>query len=468
MLSRFKNLERKEIFKIIFVFATVSIFIIFKFSHLALRFGDTNAYLYMADGLWKGLMPYRDYFLADPPFLVILLALFKLIFGKSLILFQTLPILFEAVTAVVVYFLLKKWSNPLAFLAPFILLFSFTVLSTSDYMTGVQLVVFLSALAIWFWEKESFVLSGLFWSLAVLTKLYVIPAIVVFVLLALFKREYRQVWRFSLGFISTAIVIFLPFIGSIGKIFEYLVVHQFSRPMGNDKWYVIRFFFQKEYFILLLGFFGMIWSVSKRWIIILPCLAMMYFFLIYKDLYYLYFDSFLFYVVILFLELVGFLWLKSIEVKRLLVIPLVLYIIFALFSFSDYYNNFKNQGLFVNSSEVGDYIRTLPNNLDLYGSHELTPLVALESDRKLFDNQIDTNTQAFASKALDLEQISIKAVNSGIYLLAKVQDFPEYGINDFGYGGYFSESVFKRFCKRLKDFPVIYSNEKGAVYRCKV
>src|SRR3990167_1659434 len=107
MFSRLQKLDKKEFYKIIFVFVTITFFLLFKFSNLSLRFGDTNAYLYMADVLWKGILPYRDYFLADPPFLVLLLAFFKLIFGKTLVLFQTLPILFEAGTAIVVYLLLK-------------------------------------------------------------------------------------------------------------------------------------------------------------------------------------------------------------------------------------------------------------------------------------------------------------------------------------------------------------------------
>lgn len=468
MFDRLKNLEEKEIYKIIFVFATVGLFLVLKFSNLELRFGDTNPYLYMADVLWKGILPYRDYFLADPPLLVILLAFFKLIFGKFLILFQTLPVLFEAGTAVVTYLLLKKWGNPLAFLAPLVLLFSFTVLSTSDFVTGVQLVVFLSALAIWFWEKEKFVISGVMWSLALLTKLYVLPAVFVFVLLVVFKKEHKQLQKFFIGFVSTAVIVFLPFIGFIPKIFEYLVIHQFNRPMGNNKWYVISFFLKKEWALLVLGFLGMFFVRARKWIIVLPCLAMMTFFLIYRDLYYLYFDSFLFYLVMLVVEFVGFWWMKNVEIKRIIILPMILYAVFIGFSFSDYYINFKPQNIFINSAEVGDYIKSLPDKLDLYGSHELAPLVALQADRKLFDNQIDTNTQAFASKALNLEDISNRAVNKGIYLLARVQDYPQYGITNFGYSGYFSESVFKKYCQRLKDFPVIYSTEAVVVYKCKV
>ena len=180
------------------------------------------------------------------------------------------------------------------------------------------------------------------------------------------------------------------------------------------------------------------------------------------------FDSFLFYLVILSLGFVAYIWSRGVQVRRVLAVPAVLFLIFLFFTFLDYQNNFKPQGLFVNSAEVGDYVRNLPEDFDLYGSHELAPLVALQAGRELFDNRIDTNTQAFASGAQNLEDVSLRAVQKGVYLVARIQDYPEYGIKDYGYSGYFSESMFNKFCSRLKDFPVAYSNEKVVIYECKI
>ena len=147
--------ERKwEIFKYVFAAGSIVVFLFYKFSHLVLHFGDGNAYVYMADAILKGNVPYRDFFLADPPFMVYLLAFFKLFFGGKLILFQVLPVIFEAITSGIIFLILKKWNNSLAFLAPLFYLFSFSTISTSDYLTGVQLVVMLSVLAIYFWENK--------------------------------------------------------------------------------------------------------------------------------------------------------------------------------------------------------------------------------------------------------------------------------------------------------------------------
>jgi hypothetical protein len=290
------------------------------------------------------------------------------------------------------------------------------------------------------------------------------------------KKKYAPIKNFVAGFLATTVIIFLPFVAYAGKIFQYLIVHQLNRPMGDNKWYVIWFFFTKEWPIILLGFGGMFLlckffksdrgAQNKMHLIVLPCAAMIIFFLIYKDLYYLYFDSFFFYLVILALELLGFFWQKSDEWQMTIALFLVLYLGFMIFSFVDYEQNIKNQNLFTNVSGVAGYVKTLPAG-DLYGSHELAPLVALESGRKLFDNQIDTNTQAFASGALNLQEVSEKAAEHGVYLLAEISDYPQYNIEDFGYQGYFSQDIFQKYCERLKDFPVAYSDQKVAVYWCK-
>ena len=134
-----------------------------------------------------------------------------------------------------------------------------------------------------------------------------------------------------------------------------------------------------------------------------------------------------------------------------------------------YLNDFATRGRFLNSVEIAEYIKTLPDNFKIYGSHEVAPLVALESKRILFDNQIDTNVQAFSSGGLNLQEISKKAAGEGIYLVARIVDKPEFGITDAGYEGFFDKSVFVDYCKRLKKFPSTANEADNfiAVYRCK-
>ena len=108
--------------------------------------------------------------------------------------------------------------------------------------------------------------------------------------------------------------------------------------------------------------------------------------------------------------------------------------------------------------------------MDLYGSHEVTPLIALLSERPIFENHADTNTQAFAAGTLDRQQISDAAVKSGIYMLARITHVPEAGYYDIGYQGFFSPERFTDSCQRASTFPStsLESDNQIVVYKCMV
>ena len=84
---------------------SIAVFLSWKLTHLVFRFGDGNAYIYMADALWRGMLPYRDFFLADPPVFVLLLAALKPVFGGHLILYQAIPVVLEAGAALLLFLL---------------------------------------------------------------------------------------------------------------------------------------------------------------------------------------------------------------------------------------------------------------------------------------------------------------------------------------------------------------------------
>jgi hypothetical protein len=126
-------------------------FLIYKLINLSFRFGDGDAYWYMANSIWNGILPYRDFFIADPPVFLLFLAELKLVFSAHWILYQALPIFLEAVNAGILYLLLRD-KLKLAWLAVPLYLFSFTVLGTSFFTTGDQLTILFCLLA-WFAEK---------------------------------------------------------------------------------------------------------------------------------------------------------------------------------------------------------------------------------------------------------------------------------------------------------------------------
>jgi hypothetical protein len=449
------------------VSASVAVFAIWKLSTLHFRFGDENVYFYMSHAVSHGLLPYKNFFLADPPFFVFFMAGFKTLIGSHLILFKTIPIIFDTASAVLIYLILKKIGNKFAALGPALYLFSFTVLSTSDYVTGAEVMIFFILLGVYldflckpFW-------SGISWSLACLCKLYAAPALIGFAAFKLFKKEFTDLKKIILVGILAGLIVLLPFfIIASHQTFYDLIIHQFRRPAGLDKWNVWELFLSFEWPLLIGGLVGA-WLTRHKtfvWQLILSAI----FLLLYQDLYYLYLHLLIPYLVILFCESVDFFDYKD---KDLTVpwIVIILYACIAMYPIFSYVNIYAPQGIFDNPQEIATALEQTPDNFPIYGVEEVTPLVALMADRPIFENIIDTNTQNFAAGTHNRDEISREAVKNGIYLVARVADYPDQNIMDTGFENYFNSDIFKTSCTTYRKFPRPSPDDPLndiAIYRC--
>ncbi len=449
-------------------------FLLYKLTHSDYRFGDGNAYFYMADLMLHGKIPYKDFFLADPPVLVSLLAFFRMVFGNSILFYQFLPYIFEVLTAYLIYLLLNWLKNPLAFLAPFLYLFSFTILSTSDFFTGVQLTMLLFVLGLYFSETKRPVLAGVCFALSCLTKLYAVPLVAGYLGYEVFRtwkdlRTFhlsKDLIRIGLGIIGTGVLVLLPFfLFSPRGMLDYLIVHQLNRPSGLDKTVVFSFFLGKEWWILLVGLLGMRFVKASFFAsFFLGAL----FLCLFKDLYYVYLAILMPFLVMGACSFVSWLLTQGENGKRFAGILGILFLCNIYFSLSSYFSDFTYRGHFSNAPEVGAYVKTLDDH-PLYGSHEVAPLIALFSGKSLFHNLVDTNGQAFASGALRLKSVSEDAVSSGVYVIARITDRPELGITETGYESFFSKELFSQYCKPVKKFSST-SNESDnyiGIYWCR-
>lgn len=448
------------------VFLLISLFFLVKLFNVTYRYGDGNAYLYMAKVFLEGSIPYRDFFLADPPFLVIFLTPFYIFFKNNLLLFQFVPMFLEISTAFCLYLYLKSKGNLFAPIAPLIHLFSFSVVSTSDYLTGVQLTSFLLTVGLLLLDKYQ-KLAGAAFALACLTKLYAAPFYLGYLIFFTVKKDYKRLLNLILGSAVITIIIMIPFmVIGFDKMVEYLLIHQLNRPPGLNKAYILQFFLKREW-LLLISVIPGLYSFRPKGLLAGPFILSVSFFLIFPDLYYMYLDSLL-PLLVIFLLTAANLVVKKINHQ---VIPLtilsLIYIFFNFSSLSFYYKHIMPDGTFLNADEVSEKIASLPAG-DIYGLHEIAPLVALKSKRKLFENFIDTNSQAFASKGLDKEVVSKKAVKEGVFLIGKIIDRPDLKVVDKGFEGYFQESYFQ-YCKRQLEFDNLanQTENKIIVYFCK-
>ncbi len=134
----------------------------------------------------------------------------------------------------------------------------------------------------------------------------------------------------------------------------------------------------------------------------------------------------------------------------------------------DYQAKVLPDGKFLNAKEVADYVRTLAPG-DLYGAHEIVPLVALLADRKIFNDYIALGSQAYDAGVASKEKVSQEVADKGTYLISRITDLPQYGIVDSGYQNYFQKEVFEKYCRRKKEFPSISREQDSLImiYECR-
>lgn len=454
--------------EVAFVLVTITFFAFVKMP-VDFKSGDGNAYVYMAQEILHGQLPYRDFFLADPPFFVLAIALLKFIFGSNLIIFQYVPIVLESAAAFFLYLLLKERKNPFAAAAAAVYLFSFSILATSIYFTGVQVVTLLMILALFAHEKQKHFLAGICWALACLAKLYATPAFLGYIGWLAYKKEKKAVWRAIAGSAAAGAVFVLPFAAlSLSNFFDYTFLHHLRRPPGIAKMVTFGLFAKTGWFLIILGAAGL--AIKKTRAFAVPAALSLAFLIFFKDLYFLYTNILVPFLVIGAVSLAERIneWPSS-EKKPALLILLSVYLAFTIQTIAVYERDYIKQGYFGNAPEIAEYVKTLPPG-DLYGAHDKAPLIALLADRKIFKNHIDTNTQVFAARTADLNSISQTAAEQGVYLIAGIVDLPQYGIKEQGFEGYFSREVFDRYCSPLKKFEHSASESVDnfiGVYFCK-
>ncbi len=464
------KIKKSTLIDIAFISFTALVFILVKLDGLTWRFGDENAYFYMARELLQGQLPYRDFLIADPPLLVFLLAGIKLIIGRQLFLFHWVPILLEGVTAVILYLETKKRLPNFARFVPALYLFSFLILSTSDYVSGLHFVTLFISLA-YYWRKKP-LLSGFFWGLATLIKLYVIPGFIGWIIWLLISKQLKKIKLMLLAYILTGAVFMLPFLLIAPKnVIDYIIIHQFNRPEGLNKLTVFSFFLVHDFALLILVAAG--WIISKNKKYLLPIAGWVVFYLLFKDLYYMYLAVMAPWIILSGVDLLWHLktsskidWLQE-QFEPIAYMIITTVFLAQLLGVRSYKKEIQQFGVFAQLPEVAAFIQGLPEK-PLHGSHEVAPLVALKTDRQLFGNHIDTNAQLYGSGVMNRKQISQEAAAKGVYLLTKVANIPQNKNLDQGYEGYFDPEVFNESCRRLKIF-----NGNGAdvfddvaVYEC--
>jgi hypothetical protein len=437
------------------------IFFIFKLANVGVRLSDTNVYFYTAQELLKGKILYKDIFFTNLPLFPYWSSLYTVFHNIS---FYYLTSAIEVIiSGLLIYYIvwIKTKNSLLAFLGNCLYLGSFIILSTSDHQTGIFLATLLSLVSYLLYLKNKRFLTGVFLGLMVCMKAYYLPILVAFIFYDLIKNRQKSTLIFIGTLVSIAIIL-SPFIiithdGLIKSVFQYSL----TRPQGIDKLPIFIFFITKD-FLLFVGFIFSFINLKKDKLIFLICLFSLILILFYKDIYYLYLNILVPFLIFSFLNL--FLSV-NVKMQKHTWIIVGVFLTLSIFVYGNSFYRLQK----VDSFE--DMVLTIKNQKPpvIYGIEELTTALSYESKIPLLDGLVDTNENLFNSRVLDAKTLTEKAINQNAMVILKGAIYPQQNINDLTLTNIIDKKLFLSHCFLLKKYPVISEGIVNTItfFQCK-
>ncbi len=148
--------------------------------------GDEHIYLYQAKLISQGVVPYSGFAMAHPPVHALFTAFTFKVFGYHFLLGRFLPVLWCLTGGVVLAFLVRREYGRVASVATVALyLLAYEPLRASSHYTGVNMTVALLISAVFAYRTSAIRTAAVLSALAVFTRLYAAPGILVLVVFAL-------------------------------------------------------------------------------------------------------------------------------------------------------------------------------------------------------------------------------------------------------------------------------------------
>ena len=427
------------------------IFLFIKTAFMGIRFSDTNVYFYTAMELLKGKLLYKDIFFTNLPLFPYISSLYTLLIGKKLEMYYLTASIEVIITGVLMFFLvLKKTQNRLyAVATQCIYLFSFIILSTSDHQTGVFMASMFSIIAYFFYTKKMDIPGGIFLALMVLTKAYYISIVVAFFIYLIFKEK-RRLIRFLLGFITTCIIVLLPFFIFAGReLTQDVIFYSLFRSQGINKLTLVQFFISHDLLLSLLLSFSL-FLPNKNPLFFFIMLLSMLLLILYKDVYYLYLNILIPYIVLSFSDLI-IQYCEKIKKYWQFIFPLAG--IFLVINITTYFNQYATLQKLDESKEMAKIIKK-ENPEYLYGTMEVTPALAYLTGIHLLDNIIDTNDNLFYKGVLNTQTLTRRLFSKKTILAAKGMNYPSSNVYKPVSGPVIDEETVMKRCKKIFDSPI--------------
>ncbi|MDP3765439.1 MAG: glycosyltransferase family 39 protein [Nanoarchaeota archaeon] len=450
-------------------FVLVAVFILIALKGLmAPQPGDENTYYYMGRLISEGKIPYKDFFFAHPPLHIYLIALIYKIFGFNIIFLKSIPLISTLISAFFIFKIAnEKFGNAEAILSSLLFLFSYSTMFNSVFSFGIDVATMFLVVGVYFlWNKNNYILSGIFFGLAGITRLLTLMPIFVILVAVLFSNK-KNFLKLSLGFL----ILFLFANG----IFAFFFGDNYLTPVY--KFHLLKSFGSKENYkeyadilklnwLLFSTFSLFIFVKEKKPISISAIVSFTYllFLITLKKIF-----GFYFIVIFPFLAIIGsysilslFKAFKKFNLSKNvnILISIVFFSIFAWNLTADtlFLEKIGFKG-FERGKDLVDFINSVSNkDTQLFGDDSVVPLMALLTNKKITLDFVDTNNQVFLSGVRDLKGVLADLKGKDVLFIIRSAQ----GIS------YFSEvkEFLNSKCKFLSKF---HDKIEGSylVYRCR-
>jgi hypothetical protein len=435
------------------LFCIIVFLFVLRLSNLSIRLSDTNIYFYTAYELLQGKLLYRDIFFTNFPLFPYISAVYLFFSNKHILFYYLTPTIEISITALLIYYIVYKKTKMYgtALFSFLLYILSFMVLSTSEHQTGVFLASLFAVLAYLFWNKKSYIVTGIFLGLTLLTKAYFLPIILSFLLTMLLQKNYNGLIKTGLSFTFSILLLLSPFL-LLAKdaIYTDIITYSLTRLAGVSKIDIFWFFVTHELLFFVLLLFNL-FNFKKQ--IFFGCVSLfsILFFFFYADSYYLYFNFFIPFLCLslpLFLEFLK----KQLHVQKF-IFPTILFICLAI-SLTTYLGYYKDLGKMNNTSSVVQTIKKHKPAV-LYGVNDSTPALAYLSNTPLLNGIVDTNESIFRKHFLNADELTKDAIKQNAMIITHGVFYPQADIDENILDEIFNKDVVKKHCTLIQSFPVL-------------
>lgn len=448
----------------------LGVFIILRLNYSFPRFSDGSIYLYLSYLVGQGLVPYRDFFYSSPPLIPYLFSLYGWIFGFSWQAFGYIPLWLSLVDAVVIYWLIVKNGSHLGALAAAVLYgLSFATLATTDFNSDVHLVLTLILLGAAAGQKRWPIISGIFFGLAVLAKLYAVVVLVGWVAGLLGDKRWREAGKFVLASTLVAGVAVGLMWWWVGNVFyEQMILSHMGKVEGLARKEIFIFFIRHDWALVLAPSGWLL--VRKRipgWIW-WPTIALVGWMTWWSDFYFLYLK-----VLVAWLAL-WWGWIitqldKNMRKRELVYAVLGGLIIVSTIMMARYIGEQAEAAVIAPLDEIVEYVEDqTAEGEEIYGSFEVTPLVALGANRAIWRQAADTNIKFFQNGWFNMEQREQEIKQDQVRVIITKVLFVNGGRMAAGPEQVLPRRFFNENCRLGKSWPVEndYTHNAVAVWEC--